>query len=138
MLGDTAASGDGVDPEEGTGLRIMLVDDEDTVREIAVDLLREAGHEPDGYASGAEALAALTAGVPADVLLADVLMPGMDGTELVRQARALRPDLPVVFLTGNAEPDPDRPLDAPVLAKPYRLAELLRAVRAAAASGRAA
>jgi len=90
--------------------------------------LTRAGHEVESCADGLAALAALGGGV-FDLLLADIIMPGMDGIELSHKAAALHPALKVMFITGfaavaqsqqsSAEPGPR------VLSKPFHLKELV-------------
>jgi CheY-like chemotaxis protein len=91
--------------------RILVVDDDDDVRRLAVMALsRVGGHEVTSAASGAECLAALEADLP-DVVVLDVMMPGMDGPttlQAIRDNDATR-TLPVVFLTaGVVDADVDR------------------------------
>ncbi len=115
------------------------MDDEPDVREIAADMLTDAGHYVRAAASGAEALALLAA-APADALVVDLAMPGISGPELARQARALHPGLPVLLLTGHVDTLPWLPeASLPVLRKPYSQSALLEAVaRTIASSGAAA
>ncbi len=122
-------------PAAAGGRNVLLVDDEPDVREIAADLLSDAGYQVRAAAGAAEALA-LLATAPADVLVLDLAMPGISGAELARQVRALHPGLPVLFLTGHADRLPDA--SVPVLRKPYSRAALLEAVARAIASGSAA
>jgi CheY-like chemotaxis protein len=122
------------------GPTILLVDDDAQIRELGRDIL-----EPEGYclvqAAGAEeALAALhRLGAGVDLLLTDVVMPGMKGKELVDRARDGRPELPVLFLSGYVDgPDVRSSDDLPsadddrftgYLGKPFRSTELRRRVR---------
>ncbi|CAH2602799.1 Histidine kinase [Rhodovastum atsumiense] len=86
---------------QGTA-RLLLVDDEAGVREVLAEQMREAGHAVLDAAEGATALALLEAGEAVDLLITDLSMPGMDGAELIRQARRRRPGLPAILLTGFA------------------------------------
>jgi CheY-like chemotaxis protein len=112
--------------------RILVVDDDDDVRRLAVIALsRVGGHEVTSVASGAECLAALETDLP-DAVVLDVMMPGMDGpTTLlaIRDNPATR-TLPVVFLTaGVVDSDVDRLQSLPVtgiLNKPFDPMELSR------------
>ena len=108
------------------------------MRDIAAEMLSDAGYQVRAAAGGAEALALLAA-VAADVLVLDLAMPGISGAELARRARALHPGLPVLFLTGHADTWPLLPdTSVPVLRKPYSRAALLEAVAGAIAAGGAA
>jgi DNA-binding NtrC family response regulator len=87
-----------------SGLRIIVADDESAQREILQDILSDEGHEVRAFAAAGEALAALEA-EPADLLLTDLRMPGMDGIELLRRARAADPELLIVLMTAFATVD---------------------------------
>lgn len=90
-------------PLRGTE-RILLVEDDALVRALSVELLGHLGYEVVSCASGAEALTLLRrldAGV--DLLMTDVVMPGMNGRELVRQALALYPHLKILYASGYAD-----------------------------------
>ncbi len=83
--------------------RILLVEDDDLVREHVRGQLEELGYRVADVASGREAIAVLTRSDPFDLLLTDVAMPGgMSGADLAGAARRLRPGLPVLFTTGFA------------------------------------
>src|SRR5581483_9659418 len=79
--------------------RVLIVDDEPGVR-MAVSMALKDLYEPVAVASGAEALEALAAG-PVDVVLLDIVMPGMDGMQVLEEIRARWPQLPVVMLTAT-------------------------------------
>ncbi len=81
--------------------RLLLVDDEYNIRTSMSELLRLRGYHVDEAGSGPEALAAL-ARQPYDLMVLDMLMPGMHGVEVMRQARGLRPDLAIIVLTAHA------------------------------------
>ena len=81
--------------------RLLLVDDEHSIRTSMSELLRLRGYEVDEASNGPEALAALTR-QPYDLMVLDMLMPGMHGVEVMRQARELRPDLAIIVLTAHA------------------------------------
>jgi two-component system cell cycle sensor histidine kinase/response regulator CckA len=103
-------------PEEGTSsdvqggtarvARVLVVDDEEAVRRVAGATLSRAGHEPILAADGNEALGLLTERAPIDLLITDLEMPGMNGLELAKLARATCPGLGVLFISGY----PDRVL----------------------------
>jgi two-component system cell cycle sensor histidine kinase/response regulator CckA len=111
---------------------VLLVEDEPFVRSLAVRALREAGYAVVEAACGEEALERLAAGGPEiDLLLTDVIMPGMNGPELADRVRAQRPGLAVMFTTGYAE-EPLRQrlraMGARLLEKPYAPSALTAAV----------
>jgi CheY-like chemotaxis protein len=84
------------------GRPILLVDDDEMVRETLAASLEDAGYSVLAAASGPEALALLASGEAVEAMVCDLAMPGMDGLALIRQAQARRPGLPVVLLTGHA------------------------------------
>ncbi|MEN3953211.1 response regulator [Iodidimonas sp. SYSU 1G8] len=102
---------------------VLLVDDDDGVREVLCEYLSELGHSAVAASSGQEALDILNGPDQFDLLIADFAMPGMTGLELMLQARADRPDLPVLLVSGHTDfvriPD-----DVPVLMKPCDESEL--------------
>jgi PAS domain S-box-containing protein len=108
---------------------VLVVDDDDDIRELAAGFLKDAGYPVMQACGGPEALALLATG-PVALMLVDYAMPEMSGVELVRQAREIRPDIAVVYVTGNADPlDAEATLaDDPVLTKPYMSAALLAIV----------
>jgi CheY-like chemotaxis protein len=83
--------------------RILIVDDDQFVRETLADLLEIEGYRPLQAADTLEALMILRQGALVDVLVTDLTMPGADGITLIRHARELRSDLPAILLTGYAE-----------------------------------
>jgi signal transduction histidine kinase/CheY-like chemotaxis protein len=113
-------------PARGSAL---LVDDEDLVRMSTADMLMDLGYEVVEAGSGEEALRLLGGGLAPDLLVTDHLMPGMNGADLARQARALRPGLPVLIVSGYAQVDGIAP-DLPRLTKPFRNADLATALAA--------
>jgi two-component system nitrogen regulation response regulator GlnG len=82
--------------------RILIAEDEPDMAQLLGCLLHRAGLTPLLAKDGIEALQLVRAGDP-DVLLADLRMPGMDGMELMRKAKDLDPELPVILITGFAE-----------------------------------
>ncbi|HEY0436362.1 MAG TPA: ATP-binding protein, partial [Phenylobacterium sp.] len=84
--------------------RILFVEDEDAVRGVAAKLLRQRGYEVIEAASGEEALElAKTHAGTIDLMISDVVMPGMQGPDLLKQARAYLGSAPVMFISGYAE-----------------------------------
>lgn len=82
---------------------ILLTEDQDSVREIATSILRRAGYVVIPCAAPAAALAVIARGDRVDLLLTDVVMPKMNGRELAERARAQRPFLKVLFMSGFAD-----------------------------------
>lgn len=84
--------------------RILVVDDEDRVREGLCWSLRMTGYYVDEASAGAQALAALGR-ARFDLMLLDMNMPAMDGVEVMERARAVQPDLAIIVLTGHGTLD---------------------------------
>jgi len=115
---------------EGPPLRILIIDDELTVREALADSLAEDGHAVFQAASGPEGLAQLADGVTVDVVVTDLGMPEMTGWDVARAVRTRHPGLPVGLITGWAvaleiSDEERRGVDF-LIAKPYTM-EALRA-----------
>jgi DNA-binding NtrC family response regulator len=85
----------------GAAVRILIVDDEQHVRQSLAAWFREDGYEVSTSANGREALAELTRS-GADILLVDIKMPGMDGLELLRKTKELAPDATIIIMTAYA------------------------------------
>jgi two-component system cell cycle sensor histidine kinase/response regulator CckA len=117
-----------VSSDWSAGGRVLLVEDEDMVRTVAERALARAGYTVTPCANGEEGLAAITEGDGVfDIVVSDVVMPGMDGPAMVRAIRALRPDLPVLFMSGYAEEQLRRDIDIPdmhFIAKPFSVAAI--------------
>ncbi|MEU2085071.1 response regulator transcription factor [Streptomyces albus] len=128
--------------EPGRDARLLVVDDESTVRELLRTALRYAGFEVDAAATGGEALD-LAGRRPPDLVLLDVMLPDMDGFEVIRrlraQPRSSRPgggggDLPVLFVTAR-EARQDRINGLRLggddyITKPFDLEELIARIHA--------
>jgi CheY-like chemotaxis protein len=103
-------------------LKILLVDDHEGVRATTAALLTDLGHHVFEAQEGAVALDMMRRDPEGfDLVLSDYAMPRLSGAELVRQLRAIRPDLPAIIITGYAEPDSalvPAP-DVPLLVKPF-------------------
>jgi PAS domain S-box-containing protein len=82
--------------------RILLVDDDDLVRDTLMEQLQELGHKVLAASGGTDALAILGAQAAVDLMITDLSMPGMDGLMLIKQAQGLCPRLPAILLTGYA------------------------------------
>lgn len=113
---------------------ILLVEDEESLRRIAQRILESAGYRVRCAANGPEALTILKSGEAVDLLLTDVIMPGMNGHDLAEEVRKTYPDLRVLFASGYLhDVFPDRATLGPevaFLAKPYSPASLTSKVRA--------
>jgi PAS domain S-box-containing protein len=113
---------------------VMVVEDNDDVRELAESVLQMAGYTVHAAASGEQALALMEQGTRVDLLFTDVIMPGgMNGLELVDKVRRQHPALPVLVTTGYMDELPDRARNPglDILAKPYKHEDLLERVRTA-------
>lgn len=111
--------------------RILIVDDEEEIVQALARVVHREGLTPLLAKDGREALQLVRAGNP-DVLLVDVRMPDMDGMELMRKARELDPELPVILMTAFAEVrgavDAIRASAHDYLAKPFDHREVIRVV----------
>jgi two-component system NtrC family response regulator len=88
--------------KDGTAARVLLVDDDASLRRVVEYQLGEAGYAVESAADAGQALDALRR-EPFDLLMTDVLMPGMDGLELVDRARVLRPDVAALVITAHGD-----------------------------------
>jgi two-component system response regulator MprA len=115
-------------------MKVLVVDDERAVRDSLRRALELEGYEVELAGDGEEALERLSGSAPADAVILDVLMPGIDGLEVCRRLRADDNGVPVLMLTARAEVDSRvAGLDAGAddyLPKPFALAELLARLRA--------
>lgn len=112
-------------------LRVLLVEDEELILMSTGDMLESLGHRVFTAASGEQALPILDAH-PVDVLVVDLGLPGMSGSELAVQARKKYPKLHVVIASGNPDPSVlsnEWLAGAVILAKPYDEQGLTRAIR---------
>jgi DNA-binding NtrC family response regulator len=82
--------------------RVLIVDDDKNICAILAALMKKEGLEPLVAYDGEKALKMVQADAP-DLLLVDMMLPGMDGMEVLRKTRELDPDLPVVFITAHAD-----------------------------------
>jgi two-component system, cell cycle sensor histidine kinase and response regulator CckA len=119
----------------GRGESVLLVEDEDAVRALGKRILAEGGYEVTATSRGAEAVRLLEdPRQEFDLLISDVVMPGMRGVELARRAHEVRPELPMLMMSGYTTPmsDEDRRAmaEAPLLEKPFSRRDLLGEVRA--------
>jgi CheY-like chemotaxis protein len=116
--------------------KVLVAEDDGAVNAFVVRALRHRGHEVTSVADGLQALDAL-GGERYDLLLTDIVMPGMDGIALSLKAAKDRPDLRILLMTGfAAERQRAHNLEAlihKVIAKPFSLAEICDAVEEALA-----
>jgi len=118
------------DPTESdwsVGGKVLLVEDEDMVRAVAERALSRAGYEVTACSGGEEGLAAIDDGAKVDLVISDVVMPGMDGPAMVRAIRTQRPQIPVLFMSGYAEESLRKDIDIPdmhFIAKPFSVAQI--------------
>ncbi|WP_376097201.1 response regulator [Roseomonas sp. CCTCC AB2023176] len=123
--GSEPSGGEGPQDAVGSsGVRVLVVEDDASVRDHAVRLVRNLGYTVREAADGHEALRLLIEDPRCDILFSDVVMPGMSGGQLAQAAKLMLPRLAVVFVTGHhADPLVEqlrREGAAAVLPKPYR------------------
>ncbi|CAA9516888.1 MAG: hypothetical protein AVDCRST_MAG91-1958, partial [uncultured Sphingomonadaceae bacterium] len=114
----------------GTSATVLVVDDDNDVREFLAVSLESLGYNVVEASNGREGLDKLAARTP-DLILLDYAMPGMHGGEVARSARETHPDVPIVFVTGFAATDQIVAAlghDVPVLRKPFSVAQLAATV----------
>ena len=113
---------------------VLLVEDEATVRGVAERALTRHGYTVITADNGEEALDVLARGEEIDLLISDVVMPGMDGPTMVKQARQDRPDLKILFMSGYAEEQLRNSINVDnvsFLPKPFSVQELAEAAKRA-------
>src|SRR4051812_2738430 len=125
-------------PPSGAGATILLVEDEASVRSTVRRLLERHEYRVLEATNGQDALALITARQgEVDLILSDMVMPGMGGAELATRVRAFAPTLPILLMTGYTEEalarNGDRPLDQEIIEKPFTLHIVLEKVRMALA-----
>jgi signal transduction histidine kinase len=118
------------------GASILLVDDDNAVREVTRAMLHELGYAVLEAGSGGAALDVLAREPKIDLMIVDFAMPGMNGAEVARQAQARRPSLPILFVTGFSDRSRMAGVDEThILAKPFVYDELASKVRFCLAGG---
>jgi len=136
-LAQTEAAGTAALEAEATPftrrVTVLLVDDEELVRIGLTDVLEGLGHRVIPAASGAAALARLHAEPDIEIMITDYMMPSMTGIALAREARRIRPGLPVLVITGYSSSSLDgaEANDILRLSKPFGSGDLTRMIRAA-------
>ena len=117
------------------GARILLVEDDPRVRLATVGALEDLGYEPVSSSGGTEAMRLFDA-EDFDLVISDVVMPEMSGPELIRELRARRPDIAVLFVTGFVgDGDTDEMVGHELLRKPFTVAALAAAVAGSLSRG---
>jgi PAS domain S-box-containing protein len=120
----------------GSGQTVLLVDDEEALVRLGEEVIASVGYEPVGFTSSVEALAAFRESPERfQAVLSDEAMPDMTGTDLARKIRAIRPEIPIVLMSGYVTPlITTRARDAgvaEVLAKPLVARDIARSLAAA-------
>jgi two-component system cell cycle sensor histidine kinase/response regulator CckA len=116
-----------VSSDWSVGGRILLVEDEDMVRAVAERALSREGYQITACSGGEEGLAAFAEGGEFDLVVSDVVMPGMDGPAMVREIRKLNPAIPVLFMSGYAEEQLRKDIDVPhmhFIPKPFSVSAI--------------
>ncbi len=111
-------------PDIPARMKILIVDDDMLIAMSTVDMLEDLGHEVLEANSASQALDLLREIEGIDLMITDYSMPRMNGMELARSARELRPDLPILLATGYAELPGGPVIDLPRIDKPYFQEEL--------------
>jgi CheY-like chemotaxis protein len=106
------------------GGAILLVDDDEAVRETTAQILQELGFKVIQVGSGGGALEILGSDRKIDLMLVDFAMPGMNGAEVAKAATARRPGLPILFVTGYADLAAMTDVGHRVIRKPFEEDEL--------------
>jgi two-component system cell cycle response regulator CpdR len=111
--------------------RILLAEDDESLRRFLASALVKAGHEVTDFGDGEQACACLATG-SFDLLVTDIVMPGLDGIELAKRAAEMDDRLKIMFITGFAavalHPSANAPKRAKVLSKPFHLRELVQEI----------
>ena len=110
-----------------SGLIVMVVDDDETVREVTANFLDDLGYEVIEAGSGGAALEQLERHPKIDAVILDFAMPGMNGADLARELRLRRPGAPILFATGYADAEALTDIgDHLIVHKPFTQVELAR------------
>ena len=105
-------------------IKVLVVDDDRYLLDLLLETLKTIGYDTVGACSAQEALTLLES-TPLDLVITDILMPGMDGVEFARQVKDARPDLPVIFITGVFSSSILQKVDAQgFLTKPFRIGQI--------------
>ena len=111
--------------------RILLAEDDGDMRRFLVKALQNAGYSVASFDNGLSAYNRLRE-EPFELLLTDIVMPGIDGIELAKRAAEMNPSMKIMFITGFAavalHPSSNAPKQAKVLSKPFHLREIVAEV----------
>jgi CheY-like chemotaxis protein len=110
--------------EAAAKIAILVVDDDALIAMSTVDMLEDLGHEVIEAHSGGRALEILQNGRAVDLIITDYSMPEMNGAQLAKAARVMRPDVPILLATGYAELPSGFGVDLPRISKPYQQEQL--------------
>ena len=105
-------------------MKILVVEDDPFVREMAVAGLEDAGYEVIEAGNGGDALRLLQTGIAVDALVTDIRLPGANGWVVARAYREHFPDLPVLYVTGYSEQMQPVP-GGIIISKPYRMSQVV-------------
>ncbi|MCP9628106.1 PAS domain-containing protein [Rhodopseudomonas palustris] len=115
------------------GETVLVIEDEAVVRGVIVEMLRDHGYNVREAIDGPSGLAILQTGGPVDLLLSDIGLPGLNGRQLADRARLVRPDLPVLLMTGYAESatmtEGIAEVGMELITKPFDLGDLAARIR---------
>lgn len=110
-------------------MKILVVEDEELLRELAVDALEDAGFDVIQAATGEEALCRCQEHV-ADALFTDIRLPGkVDGWDIAEHCRKARPNIPVVYATGYSPAEPRLVPGSRLFRKPYSPEQVIATIR---------
>ncbi|MGC4056464.1 MAG: response regulator [Paludibaculum sp.] len=129
-VASSADQSEQVPAETGNGARVLLVEDEQAVREFLATALERSGFQVQPAGSGAEALE-LFSKRSFDLVVTDVVMPRMTGVDLVARIRAAKPETPVLFMSGYSHETRIEALPGRFIPKPFTIDALIDEMRAA-------
>ena len=108
---------------------VLVVEDEEALRQLVVMLLQNKGHDVLQACNGLEGLMVYSSyRARLDLVLTDIDMPQMKGTALATRIRALDPSRKILFMSGRAPDNPDELGNSPLLSKPFRPDQLMAAI----------
>lgn len=117
--------------------RILVIEDEEAVRSLVTRMLSRVGHEVDEASDGREGLRMFEES-PADLVITDINMPGMDGIEVIKAFRSVRAEVPIIAISGGGLMPKELLLSSAsalgaveVVSKPFEIAQLVGAVERA-------
>ncbi len=105
------------------GRRVLVVDDDALLRDLVGTMLEELGCEVIAARSGTEALAAISKDESISILISDIRMPGISGSELANRVRSFRRDIGIILISGDGS---DQRGAFPLLQKPFSQSDLQR------------